>query len=91
MVTKMTKLEAELAELRGGKDTLSEALDSKYATEDFLESEISAATESVKGEVLGAQEDAAKVLSDRVDKVAEGVVGYPQTVKVVADLANDVE
>ena len=94
LATKLAKLETEIAELRGNETSLSKAVDTKlvkYATEEFLESEISAATDSVKSEVIDAQKDAAKELNDRVDKVTEGIVGYPQTVKVVADLAEDVE
>jgi hypothetical protein len=91
MSAKISNLEAELAELRGDDASVAAALDKKYATEVFLESEISAAVGSLKDALMNAQVDSAKTLTDRVNEVAEGIVGYPQTVKVVEDLSNDVE
>ena len=90
MSAKMSKLEAELADLRGDDTTIAAALDKKYATEGFLESEISAATGTLKDTLMSAQEDSANTLTDRVNEVAAGIVGYPQTVKVVEDLSKDV-
>ena len=91
MSAQISKLEAELAEMRGDDATVAAALDRKYATEVFLESELSAAIGTLADTLISAQEDSAKTLTDRVNEVASGIVGYPQTVKVVEDLSNDVE